>query len=140
MATITKDDAKRAEARKAADAKAQAEGFPNAARANEAKRLQAAAQPPEAAAEAKVKAKTGGARAEAIEAAKRGELPKAPDFSAETHKPYRKRLADMIAMVEAKDIAGLKALEIKAYSSSPKALAKYRDLAVMALEAQKAAG
>ncbi len=79
-------------------------------------------------------------RAEAIEAAKRGELPKAPDFSAETHKPYRKRLADMIAMVEAKDIAGLKALEIKAYSSSPKALAKYRDLAVMALEAQKAAG
>lgn len=44
MATITKDDAKRAEARKAADAKAQAEGFPNAARANEAKRLQAAAR------------------------------------------------------------------------------------------------
>lgn len=72
----------------------------------------------------------------AIEAfAKAGNLPAAPDFSAETHKPYRKKLAEVVALVEAKDIKGLKAMQIPTYSSSPKAIARYRDLAIAAIEA-----
>lgn len=82
--------------------------------------------------------KPAGKRAEALEAAQRGELPAAPDFSAATHKPHRKKLETVIAMVKAGDIEGLKAFEIKPISSSPKAIAKYRDLAVIALEAQGA--
>ena len=41
-------------------------------------------------------------------------------------------------MAKAGDIEGLKAAVIKPYSSSPKAMAKYRDLAVIALEARRA--
>lgn len=79
----------------------------------------------------------GGKRAAALEAAQRGELPDAPDFSAPTHKPHRKRLGEVIALVEAGDIDGLKAFHINPVSSSPKAIAKYRDLAVVALEARQ---
>lgn len=79
--------------------------------------------------------KASGKRAEALEAAQRGELPAAPDFSAATHKPHRKKLEAMIAMVKAGDIEGLKAFEIKTVSTSPRAIARYRDLAVIALEA-----
>lgn len=76
----------------------------------------------------------------AIEAeARSGKLPSPPDFSADTHKSYRKRLAEVVAMAEAGDLSGLKAFEIKTYSSSPKAIAKYRDLAVTALEAKQEA-
>lgn len=82
--------------------------------------------------------KPAGKRAAAIEAAQRGEMPAAPDFSANTHKPFRKKLAELIALVEAKDIAGLKAYKINPISSSPKAMDKYRNLAVIALEAQAA--
>lgn len=84
-------------------------------------------------------AKPAGKRAATLEAAQRGELPDAPDFSAETHKRFRPKLAKLVEMVAAGDIAGLKAEEIKPVSSSPKAMAKYRDLAVIALEAKKAA-
>lgn len=83
--------------------------------------------------------KPAGKRAAAREAAQRGEVPAAPDFSANTHKPHRKKLADVVALVEAGDIAALKAFHINPVSSSPKAVAKYRDLAVIALEAQAAA-
>lgn len=88
-----------------------------------------------AAAEPKV-----GKRAEVLEAAKRGEMPTAPDFTANTHKPFRKKLEAVVALVEAGDIAALRAFEIKPVSSSPKAIAKYRDLAVIALEARAAKG
>lgn len=84
--------------------------------------------------------KPAGKRAAALEAAQRGEVPAAPDFSANTHKPHRKKLADVVALVEAGDIAALKAFHINPVSSSPKAIAKYRDLAVIALEAQSIAG
>lgn len=83
----------------------------------------------------KTERKPGGKRAEALEAAQRGELPAAPDFSAATHKPHRKKLEAVVAMVKAGDIEGLKAFEIKPVSSSPRAIARYRDLAVIALEA-----
>ncbi len=79
-----------------------------------------------------------GKRAAILEAAQRGEVPAAPDFSANTHKPFRKKLEAVVAMVEAGDIAGLEAFAINPVSSSPKAIAKYRDLAVIALKARKA--
>lgn len=77
-----------------------------------------------------------GKRASAIAAAERGELPPAPDFSAATHARFRKRLAEIVALAEAGDIAGLRAVVINPVSTSPKAMARYRDLAVVALEAR----
>ncbi len=79
-----------------------------------------------------------GKRAEVLAAAERGIVPEAPDFSAETHKRFRPKLEQVKAMIAAKDIAGLKALAINPVSSSPKAIDKYRNLAVVALEAQAA--
>ncbi|GAA4175217.1 hypothetical protein [Shinella granuli] len=79
--------------------------------------------------------KPAGKRAAILEAAQRGELPAAPDFSAATHKPHRKKLEAVVAMVRAGDIEGLKAFEIKPVSTSPRAIARYRDLAVIALAA-----
>lgn len=73
---------------------------------------------------------------EAFEAAARGELPEPPDFSANTHKPFRSKLAKLTELAEAGDIEGLKAVEIKPTSSSPKALDRYRNLCVTALEAR----
>lgn len=73
----------------------------------------------------------------ALEAAEKGIMPDAPDFTAETHKPYRAKLAALVALVEAKNIKGLRAFEIKPSSSSPKALIKYRDLAVIAIQAKR---
>lgn len=71
----------------------------------------------------------------AQEAAERGILPAAPDFSAETHKRFRPKLAELEALVKARDLDGLKAYPIKPVSTSPKALDRYRNLAVTALEA-----
>lgn len=85
---------------------------------------------------AKAEKPAAGKRAAALEAAQRGELPAAPDFSAETHKRFRPKLAQVVAMAEAGDLAGLEAFQINPVSSSPKAIAKYRDLAVIALKAQ----
>jgi hypothetical protein len=73
---------------------------------------------------------------EAQEAAARGELPNAPDFSADTHKRFRPKLAELEALVAAGDIAGLRAYPINPISTSPKALNRYRNLAVTALEAR----
>lgn len=94
--------------------------------------------PAPAAKPAKASRPEGGKRAAILEAAQRGELPAAPDFSAETHKRFRPKLAQLVELAEAGDIEGLKAIEIKPISSSPKAMAKYRDLAVIALEARAA--
>jgi hypothetical protein len=77
-----------------------------------------------------------GKRKAAEEAAARGELPAPPDFSADTHKPYRAKLARLVALAAAGDVAGLRAMAINPTSTSPRALARYRDLAVAALEAQ----
>ncbi len=73
-------------------------------------------------------------------AAAAGKLPPAPDFSAATHKRFVPVLDRLVAMVKAKDVAGLKAEKINPVSSSPKALDRYRNLAVIALEAQAAPG
>jgi hypothetical protein len=75
----------------------------------------------------------------AIEAAARdGKLPLPPDFSAETHKRFRNKLQSVVDLAKASDLKGLRAFEINPVSSSPKAIARYRDLCVIALEAQAA--
>lgn len=81
-----------------------------------------------------------GKKAEVLAAAQRGELPSAPDFTAETHKRFRPRLDELKALVAGGDVAGLKAFPIKPISTSPKALDRYRNLAVIALEARAASG
>lgn len=83
--------------------------------------------------------KPEGKRAAAIAAAERGEVPEAPDFTAETHKAWRKKLAEVVALVEARDIVGLKANTVEPKSSSRKQICTYRDHAIKALEAQAAA-
>jgi hypothetical protein len=86
------------------------------------------------AAEAPAPAYRGRYTAMATEAA-RGVLPAVPDFSAETHKAYRKRLAQVVAYVEAGDLAGLQAFPLKVTGSSSKALARYINMAAAALAA-----
>lgn len=80
-----------------------------------------------------------GKRAAEQAAAEAGTIPAAPDFSAETHKRFRGKLAELVAMVEAGDVEKLEAFPINPVSSSPKALDKFRKLAVIALKAQAAA-
>lgn len=77
---------------------------------------------------------------EALEAAARkGKLPEAPDFRAATHARFRNKLAHLVELAGAGDIAGLKAVKINPVSSSPRAMARYRDLCVMAIEARAGA-
>lgn len=131
-----KATAKAEKAKAAADAKAiKAE----AAKAAKAAKPAKAPKPAKAAKEPKGERAPTGKRAEIAEKAAKGIVPAAPDFSAATHSRFRKPLAEVVALIEAKDIKGLKAFPIKPISSSPKALDKFRNLAVVALEAQAAA-
>jgi hypothetical protein len=68
--------------------------------------------------------------------ARQGELPPPPDFSAPTHARFRAKLAALVELVGKADATGLRAIHINPVSSSPKALARYRDLAVLAIEAR----
>ena len=68
--------------------------------------------------------------------AQTGALPPAPDFSKPTHARFRAKLAQIVALAEAGDIAALQAFEINPVSSSPKAMARYRDLCVIAIAAR----
>jgi hypothetical protein len=68
--------------------------------------------------------------------ARQGELPPPPDFSAPTHARFRAKLAALVELVGKADATGLRAISINPISSSPKALARYRDLAVLAIEAR----
>lgn len=77
-----------------------------------------------------------GKRKAIIEQAQAGALPAAPDFSKPTHARFRAKLAKLVALAEAGDIEGLKAIEINPVSTSPKAMARYRDLAIIALVAR----
>jgi len=81
------------------------------------------------------KAPALGKRAQLEADAAAGKLPPAPDFSAETHARYRPKLTELQALVRAKDVKALKAFPIKPISTSPKALDRFRNLSVMALEA-----
>ena len=68
--------------------------------------------------------------------AQSGALPPAPDFSKPTHARFRAKLAQIVALAEARDITALQAFEINPVSSSPKAMARYRDLCVIAITAR----
>lgn len=67
------------------------------------------------------------------EAAKLGKLPTAPDFSKPTHQRWAKRLGEIVAMVKARDVKGLKADKTQPLSSSRVMLCRYRDNAITAL-------
>jgi len=78
-----------------------------------------------------------GKRAQIEADARAGKLPEPPDFRAETHKRFRNKLAAVVELANAADLKGLRGFEINPVSSSPKAIARYRDLCVMALEASR---
>lgn len=69
--------------------------------------------------------------------ARQGELPPPPDFSAPTHARFRAKLAALVELAGNSDATGLRAVPINPVSSSPKALARYRELAVLAIEARE---
>ena len=78
-----------------------------------------------------------GKRKAILDQAQTGALPIAPDFSKPTHARFRAKLAQIVALAETGDIAALQAFEINPVSSSPKAMARYRDLCVIAITARK---
>lgn len=80
-----------------------------------------------------------GKRATIEAAAREGKLPEPPDFSAPTHTRFRNKLASVVELAKAGDLKGLQAFQIDPVSSSPKAIARYRDLCIIALEAHRAA-
>lgn len=69
--------------------------------------------------------------------ARQGEPPPPPDFSAPTHARFRAKLATLVELAGRADASGLRAIAINPVSSSPKALARYRELAVLAIEARE---
>ena len=77
-----------------------------------------------------------GKRQSILDQAHTGALPQAPDFSKPTHARFRAKLAQIVALAEVGDIAALHAFEINPVSSSPKAMARYRDLCVIAIAAR----
>ena len=77
-----------------------------------------------------------GKRQAILDQAQTGALPLAPDFSKPTHARFRAKLAQIVALAEAGDIAALQAFEINPVSSSPKAMARFRDLCVIAISAR----
>jgi len=77
-----------------------------------------------------------GKRQAILDQAQNGALPQPPDFSKPTHARFRAKLAQIVALAEAGDIAALQAFEINPVSSSPKAMARYRDLCVIAITAR----
>ena len=81
-----------------------------------------------------------GKRQAILDQAQTGALPQAPDFSKPTHARFRAKLAQIVALAEAGDTAGLQAVEINPVSSSPKAMARYRDLCVVAITLIEAKG
>jgi hypothetical protein len=68
--------------------------------------------------------------------ARLGELPPPPDFSAPTHARFRNKLEGLVALAEKGDAEALQAVVINPVSSSPKALARYRDLCLIAIAAR----
>ncbi len=77
-----------------------------------------------------------GKRQAILDQAQMGALPEPPDFSKPTHARFRAKLAQIVALAEAGEIVGLLAFEINPVSSSPKAMARYRDLCVIAITAR----
>jgi hypothetical protein len=70
------------------------------------------------------------------EAAVKGKMPPVPNFAADTHAPYRAKLAVLVAAAKARDVKALKAVVINPTSTSPKAMLRFRDWSVMAIQAR----
>jgi hypothetical protein len=70
-----------------------------------------------------------GARDEAA----KGKVPSPPDFSANTHRCYRPALAAVVELVNKRDLAALKAHRVEGSCSSPQAIKKFREIALIAL-------
>jgi hypothetical protein len=65
-------------------------------------------------------------------------MPSPPNFEAETHRRFRPKLAEVVALAEAGDLKALRAYRYEGFhSTSPRAILRYRDLAVIALEARQ---
>ena len=77
-----------------------------------------------------------GKRQAILDQAQTSALPQAPDFSKPTHARFRAKLAQIVVLAEAGDIAALQAFEINTVSSCPKAMARYRDLCVITITAR----
>ena len=77
-----------------------------------------------------------GKRQAILDQAQTGALPQPPDFSKPTYARFRAKLAQIVTLAEAGDLATLQAFEINPVSSSPKAMARYRDLCVIAITAR----
>jgi hypothetical protein len=73
----------------------------------------------------------------ARERANKGTLPTPPDFSANTHRYYRPILAEVVKLAKAGDLKGLKAFHVKGSCTSPAAIKKYREVALIAMQAKK---
>ena len=80
-----------------------------------------------------------GKRQAVLDQAQNGVMPWAPDCSKPNHAGFRAKLAQIVALAEAVDIEALRAFEINPVSSSPKAIARYRDLCVIAITARTGA-
>ena len=105
----------------------------------EVKARAARSSPIPAVAEEPKAATASGKRQAILDQAQTGALPSAPDFSKPTHARFRAKLAQIVALAEAGDVAALLAFEINPVSSSPKAMARYRDLCVIAITARMGA-
>lgn len=133
--------------KEAAAALAAAKAEARAAKAAKKAAPPAAAAAPQGAQEATKGAKKAaaprapsGKRAAILAAAQAGKLPSPPDFSAETHKRFRPKLAELVAWAEAGDLKALRAWAYPGFmSTSPKAMQRYRDLCIVALEAKPGA-
>lgn len=72
-------------------------------------------------------------------AAEAGKLPRPPSFRAKTHARWRPMLAEVVALAKAGGIDALRSYKIPDYSTSPRAIRRYRDLALVALSARASA-
>lgn len=111
---------------------------PNPTRVAELKRAKAKAATKKSPKAAKSGNGALGKRAQILADAEAGKLPSVPDFSAATHERFRPKLEELVKLVKAADIKGLKAFPINPISTSPKAMDRYRNLAVIALKAKEA--
>ncbi len=76
------------------------------------------------------------ANAELYLAAAEGRMPTPPDFSKPSYAPDRKRLAELVALAEAGDAAGLRAYSVRVYYSAALELDRFRHRCIIALEAR----
>jgi hypothetical protein len=69
-------------------------------------------------------------------AAAQGVMPTAPGFSKPSYACDRGRLAELVALAEAGEVAGRRTYGIKVFYSGAQALDRYRHRAILAIEAR----